>query len=1110
MTDLADMQDEFIPVDTRMVTPDNRPTGLALQLNEEANKDLNQARMEAVADTVTNNPTVAKIDKAIAPLWGDGAATALMTSGAVVADTVARGLNVSNSLFGLVTSQAINAMGDEDPTFDPMKKLPEVSDLPYSYRMRLMGAESDVTFRAMEEQMRGVENDKRVLEGAGASGVAASMAAGIVDVDALLIPLGGSVLGQLAAKGVAKVGMAGTRAGGLITGAVAGAETGLLVGGANAALNNTGDASDIPSMLLSNMALGGVIGGASKLDYDMLSKSKEAHDEYIKSTSIDGYTYEMGKDTAGAMRVVRVPTYRANLREGYLGRFDKANQDPNAVRTFEAYKTGVSDISNPDSPAARVADKLQYGIDRTPMRSLFSDLSSNGLIGSQVAHDILVHPAGLVVNTQSGAIFKDVYHGEILEPMAGYRDAALAAANKANATGLDKAKNMFVTQEAFKKVNREVMIEMEHRWHDDATPSGVSQQAMEIADMWDNSSKRAMDILKGRTGETPVFGSEELQWKRGYIPRKWLGDKIKEHGNIKEIEAALMAGYKAVYTNLGVPDDAIKRYVGMIINRSQAVADGIDTNLVGLLRTEGKEYLRDTLTTNGMSKADQDSFINALTGASAERAKLGNLKDRIDLDMRIPVGTSGKQLIDFIDQDVHRLSQQYAHRVSGTSALARKGIQRGDLVDIEEAIVDEARAMGRKDIERVRDVVKTAMSYYGAGPVGKGLTPEMMSMMRLTRMSMLGTAGLTQMGELGSIIAANGWEAVSRHMIPELKAVVNGTDTLTSKELHDAFLTLGKDHIIFNQQMALDAANNNPYIQHEMMDMIHKTVQYGERIHGYTSLMNHAMAYSQRLAVASTQSKIYNILSKSGLDEAGYRRMLDLGLDTDLVDYIQAKIKSGKIVDTPEGVQMNFKDWDAKSLQDYKLAVHSFTARMVQKQLAGESSYWMTTPMGRILGQFRTFPLVAMQKQFLRNMKHADPEAVAAVAYTLMTGGVAYATGQAIKGNTQNLTPERIAKGAINYSSQVGWMPMAVDPMLAIMGLDDYQFNGYNPYGSMSQGVIPLPPVFPTANKLVRLPVALLGSVNGVSPQEAQILSATPIVGSMYGFGAYFNSMKHD
>lgn len=270
------------------------------------------------------------------------------------------------------------------------------------------------------------------------------------------------------------------------------------------------------------------------------------------------------------------------------------------------------------------------------------------------------------------------------------------------------------------------------------------------------------------------------------------------------------------------------------------------------------------------------------------------------------------------------------------------------------------------------------------------------------------------------------------------------------------------------------------------------------------------MSFSQNLAVASTQSKIYQILSKGQLGDAAYRRMLDLGLDEPLVESLQSYIQKGIIKDTPEGVQMNFDKWNPTDRQDYKLAIHNFTSRMVQKQLAGEGSYWTTTELGRILGQFRTFPLLAFQKQFLRNMKHADPEAVSAVLYTLMTGGVAYAASQAVKGNTHNLAPEKIAKGAINYSSQVGWMPMAVDPMLAIMGLDDYQFNGYNPYGSTSQGVIPLPPVFPTANKLARLPVAILGSVNGISPQEAQVLSATPIIGSMYGFGAYFNSLKHD
>jgi hypothetical protein len=1106
---MAELQDSITLVDPNLTAPDGTPTPLAQAQQEKADKALNEARQNNVTNTVLSNPTVTKLDKAMTPLWGAGSVQALASEGAVGIDTIARAIGVNNSLFGIAESQAINAFGESDPSFDPSTKLAEVSDLPQAYQMRLMGAESDINFRAMQEQMRGVMEDKRILSASGASGMAASMAAGIVDIDSLLIPLGGTVAGKIVAKGTAKAGIAGTRIGGVLTGATAGAEAALLVGGSNAMLNNTGDASDIPHMLLSNMALGGVIGGASKLDYDMMDKSAKAADEYLAARDA-GFTLKYGSSTAGAAQAVRVPNYASNLRESTRTWFDKANGDPNAMATFDAIKTGRSDITNPDSQIGAMADVAQGLVDKTPLKSLFSDLGSYGLVGSKIAHDLLMHPGGLIVNTRSGALFKEMYNGEILQPLMGYRDLALSYANKANVTIKDKTANMFVTQDTFKQFNRDIMVEMERRYHGDAPDPHTPKEVMDMADAIDKSTERALNTMKGMQGENPVFGSEELNWKSGYIPRKWDGKAMLEHGNWKEIEDALKVSYKSVYGNLGVQPETVDRIVGAIINRSRALGEGIDTNLVGLLRSEGKEYLRDMMHTMGVSKNDTDSFINAITGQAAERSKLGNLKDRIELDLRVPVGNSGKMLLDFVDQDVHKLMHQYAHRVSGTSALARKGYQRGDLTALEEAVVDEANAMGKADTERARNIVKTALSYYGGGPVNKGLSPEVMTLTRLTRMSMLGTMGLTQMGELGSVLATNGWEAVSKHLIPELKAVINGTDTATARELHNAFVVMGKDHILFDAKLALEEANRNPYIQHEYMNSLNNVVSYGERIFNYTSGFNHAMSFSQNLAVASTQSKIYQILSKGQLGDAAYRRMLDLGLDETLVDALQGYISKGVIKDTPEGVQMNFDKWKASDLQDYKLAIHNFTSRMVQKQLAGEGSYWTTTELGRILGQFRTFPLLAFQKQFLRNMKHGDSEAVNAVMYSLMTAGVAYSAAQVAKGNTQNLSPERIAKGAINYSSQIGWMPMAVDPMLAIMGLDDYQFNGYNPYGSTSQGVIPLPPVFPTANKLVRLPAAILGSVNGIDPKEAQVLSATPIIGSMYGFGALFNSLKHD
>ncbi len=1094
---------QFLP--NELVQPDGiTPTPLALDLQQQKSdaaweKTRDEAVLSAVNSGITLHPDKT-VNESLLALGGAGKALA----GAAI--------NATSAAFGGAESVMIDLSEPDDPNFKlDAKTDAQIADLPKGYADRIRSAGSQVEFDALEAQVREVLADREVLQGAGASGAAAQMAAGIVDLDALLIPLGGSVLGRLTSAGVSKVGLGGTRLGGMATGLVAGAEAGLMVGVGNATMNTTGDAGDIPSMVLGNMALGGVIGGATKMDYSFMDTARKASDEYYAAKA-NNFTMDFGKTSASAGAVIRVPKYADSMRTGYKDRLIAASEDLNAYRTLEAVSNPKygSDISNPDSKIAEAADKLQWAIDQTPMKSLFSDIAQTGLIGSKLSHDILSHPAGLIVNNQTGALYKDVYHGMIAAPMLGYRDIALAAANRSNVTIKDKLKNTVLTTKAFKTTNRNVMLEMERRWHNDPTPSTASKEELAIADMLDKSHALAVDILKGKAGETPVRGSEDLQPRSGYITRKWLGEEIQKHTNKAELEAAMRDAYYKVFTQIGVPQDVVDRYVKMIMTRSVALADGVDTNLVGLLRTEGKEFLRETMLNNGMATHDVDSFINALTSMNSEKAKLGNLKDRIDLDLRVPVGNSGKLLIDFIEQDVHKLNQLYAHRVSGAAALARKGIQRGDIVDIEEAIVDEARARGRKDLDGIRKRVQTAFSYYGAGPVGGGVSPELMSILRLTRMSLLGTAGIPQMGELGGIIATNGWEAVSKHLIPEAKAIINGTDTKTAKELNNAMIVLNKDHILFNHQLALDVANNNPLIQHELMDGFNKVVAYGERIHGYTSLLNHSMSFSQNLAAASTQSKIYNILARDGLTDTAYRRMLDNGLDTDLVDYLKTKVYDGTIIDTPEGVEMNFKEWDADMLQQYRLALHKFTAQQVMKGLAGEMSYWQTTPMGRILGQLRTFPLLAMQKQFLRHMKHADSAAVAAVPYTLLTGGLAYAASQTVKGNTQNLTAEKIAKGAINYSSQFGWMPMAIDPMLAIMGMDEYQFNGYNPYGNTSQGVIPLPPVFPVANNLARLPVAMLGSVNGIDPKEAKVLSFTPILGSMYGFGAYFNAMKHE
>lgn len=1030
-----------------------------------------------------------------------------------------------NTLYDVAQSVAIDLGTSAEDGFDA-KQVPELYEgIPAEFHKKLADTDSTNEAWATRGAIMNYLEAQDKLASSGITGAAASVAAGLIDVDSLLIPVsGGTYFGTKVARGLTKAGMKSGRISGSIVGMAAGAEAGAAISVAGATLGTTSDAGDIPASILMGMGFGSTIGalaGKHTLDpYVEINQARKAHDDYLDARSTNFAPMTIGKMSAGAAQAV--PPAPIGMQGINKDIFDRAAADINARNAGDVLRgKDNSETTNIDSAVGRFAEKTQNWVDKSPLKSLYTSVADMGTIGNKLSYDLLYHPGGTLDGAaHPAAAYDSMYTQELSVPVQKYHEYAMKFLNRKTDTIKDKATNFFVKQPDLNTFGRAVRIELENRWHGNTDPN-VHPAVKEYADIVDDMNARAVSIQKGKAGETPVFGSDELEVRPGYYSRRWDGEAIKkfERDNgvgPQAIEDALVSGYKAVMREV-LDEDTIRKIVKSIITRAKALDEGIDTNLVGLLRTNGKEFLRDTLKNNNITDEEIDKIMGALVGDAAERGKPGFLKGRIELDMTTPIPGTNKMLLDLLEPDMYKTLHQYTRRVAGTSAMARKGYQVSDIPDIKAAIKEEmaAKGMNVKD-PRIDDILDTAFSYFGAGAVGGGVDPMLMSAMRLTRQSLLGQLGLTQLTELGNVIATSGMEAVMHVMPKELRSVFDGKPTPLVKELHDAFVFLDKDHVLHDDQLALDIVGQGSIVQSQFVDGAHKMLAFGDKLMGYTSLFYKAMTFSQRLAIASVNHKLYKVLKKGGMDAGTERRLLDLGFDDGMAATLQKYINKGIIkLDADGNVRMGFNDgpgggpaWSQADLQEYKIAMHRFVARAVQKNLPGENPYWVTKPLGQVLTQLRVFPMLAFQKQFLRNMRHADAAAVGSVLYNLAVAGMIYSISETVKGRGGDLSTEKIAKGAINYSPTTGWMPMVTDPLAEIMGLEDFKMNKYGPPGRATDGIIPTPPVIPTLNRLAHLPGAVLGSLDGVDRNEASALSATPIVGSMYGWSALFNYMK--
>lgn len=1029
----------------------------------------------------------------------------------------------NNTVVDVATSLAIDFGSAPEEGFDATT-IPGIFDgIPAQFHKELAATDSTVEAYAkrayIEEYLQNVDK----LSASGWSGIGAQLAAGIVDADALLIPFsGGTILGAKVGTALAKTGVKSSRLTGAAMGATAGAEGALITSAAGAALGTTSSATDIPSALLTGMAFGTTLGGTFGKDtldpYVQMQAAERAKANYNTARENNFTVATQGSGVGAGQPITPLP----GLGKDSVPWYERASTDVNAMNARRTV-LGEQDAetTNIESVVGRSAQKVQNWVDKSPIKSLYTELTRMGNIGSKVAYDLLYHPGGMVDGNKPGAGYDALYTQELSVPIQNYHGLAMKFMNRPRDTLKGRITNAFVKKEQYREFDKAVRFEMENRYHDGKGDPNAHPAVKEMADQLDLMHARAVEIQQGRAGETAVAGSENLQPKSGYYSRRWSGEQIRKYKEADIVNALKTAYTKLLPAGSVVDPDIIHSIVKSIVTRSKALDEGIDTNLVGLLRDNGKEFLRSTLKNNHLSDDQIESIITAFVGNAAERSKPGFLKDRIELDMRIPIPGTKDTLLDLLEPDMYKSIHQYTRKVAGTSAMARQGYQLGDITTIREAIKDEMvqNGMDVKD-QRIDDILDTAFSYFGAGPVGGGVDPLLLSAMRLTRQSLLGSLGLTQLTELGNIISMVGVEAAMKHFPSELKAAISGKKTPLVQELHDAFIFLDRDHVLYDDELALDIVGKSTIVQSEFADGAHKMLAFGDKIAGYTSMFYQAMTFSQRLALAGVNSKLYSVLSQGALDAGTSRRLLDLGLDEDMANTIQKYINKGVIRFDKAGVYtdvntklttdltMGFDNWTPKDLQNYKLAMNQFVAKAVQKNLPGENPYWVTKQMGQFVTQLRVFPMLAGQKQFLRNMRHADSTTVGALMWNLAIAGIIYSVSETIKGRGDELSPSKIAKGAINYSPTTGWMPMVTDPLAEIMGLEGLKMNKYGPPGRATDGIIPVPPAIPTLNRVLHLPGAAIGSLDGVDRNEASSLAATPIVGSMYGFSALFNYMK--
>lgn len=955
------------------------------------------------------------------------------------------------------------------------------------------------------------------------------IAGGFIDADAPLMLVTG---GGYKAASVARQTMRASRAVGLsptaalrassaTVGINAGMQSGVIVGAAQASIRETADWTMVADAALQGMVMGGALNSVLKGDVqlgvraaqDELYSRMAKDDPSLTATGevdvrnaerINPNDYagqELVDSTAGARQVtptVGAPSTPVTGVADNIKDMSQMMDNWHHDSDWGSYKTAEA-----DEWWAKVALSGAFNVTTNNWRTLYTSKSTgmNWLLGN-----VFESPNGMGRGRYTAAAGEEMYLRRITQEFSADAEAAAKDWSRRNASG---SKLMGPSQDALSKFNREVMLEMNDRAMG-RTSAGRDPAVVKAADAYDRAGATSVNIAKGDAGDMAVDGFDNIPTRSGYSPYIHNGKKLldlERQGVVTR--KAVIDAYTQAYKMAGMAATKDAHAVAKaVVDRATAKGEDVNTNVIGILSGDGREWLHTALEGSGMSKVEVEGLMRRLTGEVEEKGKESFAKTRNDLDLSQTVRTedgSELKLVDLLDNDMHKVWQRYARQMAGSASLARVGItNKAQIEDVIQTIHAQQRAIGEELVDG--DMIRAMFSHFEGGPVkgwskmsGRledGVVPEAALAKRMTNLALLGKLGLAQLAETGAAIAATGLENwFTRFQMETFKKQLSTDPTL----LDDlAFITgnLGEDHKMFAEHLDLDDMNATDH--GAFMRGVQRMSQKGTYYQGYVSGFNTVRGYQQRIAAGAVTDKLFKTIKAES--DAGFNHIRDEGMRNriradlglfddditalfDLVDagVIEFRTENGKtFVD-----RINADTWDPETRRNFGSAITRSLNQIVQKSMAGEQDAWMHTTVGSLLTHLKTFPLQAMQKQVVRNARHSDAQALNTVLYGMATAGVAIMVKDAIDGRDRSMGDT--AKAAFGYSNMTGWVPMMWDPTMTILGMEGARMNQYGVHSEMT------PPTVAWANKAMRLPGAAFDKVTGTADyHDNQSLKALP------------------
>lgn len=192
------------------------------------------------------------------------------------------------------------------------------------------------------------------------------------------------------------------------------------------------------------------------------------------------------------------------------------------------------------------------------------------------------------------------------------------------------------------------------------------------------------------------------------------------------------------------------------------------------------------------------------------------------------------------------------------------------------------------------------------------------------------------------------------------------------------------------------------------------------------------------VSMKTTLQDVLKIADGTRLGTAAQKRLDHLGIGTEQAIQIAEQFRAHgemdgeRLADGATNGRVWNANWESWTNSEARRAFQSSVVKEVEATILtpGPSRpLWMHGPLGRLIGQFRTFTADSMNKITLSGLQTREKAALSGLVFSFAMGGLAFTMKQLLaqiadptRHNLKDVTLEQFTAEALNYSGIAGWL----------------------------------------------------------------------------------------